>query len=182
MWLSQLASLFILCLVFRRSLQDRMFDFDGIEDAFNAMNTRLTRMEEKDAKKETKWSHLIIPTSSTTKMNWLDSWSRCGGLGAIPFVPKTRQDYEMMKSVRVTIGNNIWLPSSDLAEEGLVKWWNGEVATGGPGVVWRNGEELIYNSEDYDCVLWGTESATTNGAHMAGCDRKEYPMICYKED
>ncbi|CAL4108414.1 unnamed protein product, partial [Meganyctiphanes norvegica] len=145
------------------------------------MNTRLTRMEEKDATKETKWSHLIIPTSSTTKMNWLDSWSRCGSLGAIPFVPKTRQDYEMMKSVRVTIGSFMWLPASDLAEEGSLKWWDGTVATASPGLVWRDGEELRYKSEDNDCVFWGTESDTSNDVHFQSCSRTEYPMICYKE-
>ncbi|CAL4090788.1 unnamed protein product [Meganyctiphanes norvegica] len=117
-------------------------------------------------------------------MSWLDALARCGDMGAVPFVPKTPEDFQMMKSVRLALGDSycLWLAASDLAEEGVLRWWDGRVVTGLAAWDWLNGEEMHNNAEGADCLCWRSQDANNNGLYMAGCGNPGHPMICYKED
>ncbi|CAL4124011.1 unnamed protein product [Meganyctiphanes norvegica] len=112
-------------------------------------------------------------------MSWLDSWSRCQSLGAQPFVPRTLRDFEVIKSVRLALGEQtaLWLPASDLSQEGILKWWDGKDASGSQGLVWVGNQELHDNKEAHDCLMYGYPHG---GVHMHVCSEHWYPMICYK--
>ncbi|CAL4096540.1 unnamed protein product [Meganyctiphanes norvegica] len=131
---------------------------------------------------ETKWSSLIIPSSGTSKMSWVDAWSRCQSLDAQPFVPRTLRDFEVIKSVRVALGCCLWLPASDLAQEGVLRWWDGQDAGGSAVLMWVNGQDLYWNTEEHDCVISGGSDSETTGVHMWDCRKQQYPMICLKNN
>ncbi|CAL4090784.1 unnamed protein product [Meganyctiphanes norvegica] len=102
----------------------------------------------------------------------------------------------MIYSVRLALGKgaegHMWLPVSDIAEEGVPRWWDGQTIT--PyrtitGVQERLAAFRWYtqateqNEEDYDCLVWGVKIVEHNpeGVYMNPCNGKRYPMICYKE-
>ncbi|CAL4118480.1 unnamed protein product, partial [Meganyctiphanes norvegica] len=102
------------------NIMDTMISrFDDIVINLVAMENRLTgRFVNSERPDKINWASLIIPATTTTKMTWVDSWSRCVSLGAQPFVPRTPQDYEIIKTVRAALGGYLWVPASDLIQEG----------------------------------------------------------------
>ncbi|CAL4090786.1 unnamed protein product, partial [Meganyctiphanes norvegica] len=124
MWFSHVASLIIICICVGNSMEVMEVRWFDMEDA-------MERFGENDAKVEPTNPHIIFPKDTTKKMTWLDALARCGDMGAVPFVPKTAEDMEMINTARLSLGRKgyMWFPASDITEEGVLRWWDGQTVT-----------------------------------------------------
>ncbi|CAL4122522.1 unnamed protein product [Meganyctiphanes norvegica] len=119
---------------------------------------------------------LLIPDMSQ-KLTWYESWMRCQEMGAEPFIPRTKSDFSVLKTVRFALNEFFWIPASDFAVENHLRWYNGEDASYTPGLEWTEGTHQALNKEERDCVIFGSRH---DGVFMWDCNNRYYPMICKK--
>ncbi|CAL4123340.1 unnamed protein product, partial [Meganyctiphanes norvegica] len=144
----------------------------GIEE----INSRIDMINEQA---KVKWSSLMFSTPERlgAGLTWMASLNTCWKKGALPFVPKTPEEFQMYQMMRKIYDVDIWLPASDVVQEGKLVWFDGQDAMGSDWLIWHSGTELHDNSDDKDCLVMGE---TGLRMHQCGDNQFVYPGMCYK--
>ncbi|CAL4085261.1 unnamed protein product, partial [Meganyctiphanes norvegica] len=149
----------------------------------NCTNLRMEeinrRIDELNEQAEVRWSSLMFstPDSFGAGLTWMSSLNKCWKETALPFVPKTHEDFQMYQMMRKIYDVDVWLPASDVVQEGNLVWFDGQDAMGSDWLIWQSGTELYDNSVDNDCLVLGK-----TGLRMYNCSDNQlvYPGMCYK--
>ncbi|CAL4063687.1 unnamed protein product, partial [Meganyctiphanes norvegica] len=122
---------------------------------------------------------VLLPTAlGGTVLSWHDSVSRCSRHGAVPFIPKSVDDFRYIQQVNTDIGSGsgIWLPASDHVTEGVVNWTDDSDASSTLKLFdWHRGDYPADNGENGDCVnIW---TSYKNKLEFEGFTTVVWPMI-----
>ncbi|CAL4069313.1 unnamed protein product, partial [Meganyctiphanes norvegica] len=140
------------------------------------INRRIDKLQEQA---DVRWSSLMFSTPDRfgAGLTWMASLNECWKKTALPFVPKSAEDYQMYQMMRKIYDVDVWLPASDVVQEGKLVWFDGQDAMGTDWLIWKSGTEFYGNSADKDCLVMGK---TGLRMHECGDNQLVYPGMCYK--
>ncbi|CAL4100483.1 unnamed protein product [Meganyctiphanes norvegica] len=155
-------------------LRETQHIFQTLNDSLANLNSAAEFIKEGSASDS---NRLLVTPDMSQKLTWYESWMRCQEMGAESFIPRTKSDFSILKTVRFALDDYFWIPASDFAVENHLRWYNGEEASNTPGLEWTEGTHQALNEEEKDCVVFGSR---LDGVFMWNCNNRHYPMICKK--
>lgn len=118
---------------------------------------------------------ILLPKTGDRLMNWTESVEHCQGFNSKPFVPKATGDWTWLQDIAKTLDDTMWMPATDLDNEGSIIWTDNTVASQSWISWWQNGGG---NREADDCMLmWNTDGKV----EMVPCSYTEYSVVCQFE-
>lgn len=115
---------------------------------------------------------VLLPKTGDPLRNWTESIEHCQSFNSKPFVPKSTGDWTWLQDIAKTLDDTMWIPASDIENEGSIIWADNTVASQNWISWWQSGGG---NREADDCMLmWNTDSKV----EMVPCSYTEYSFVC----